>query len=240
MEKNTQLSASKINSFKTCRLQYYAGYILGMRGPTHPSAKLGSAIHKILEDLVKNKKLPDIRKTCDEFEVDDHDFPLVKSLLKKTLNNGYLTDVKYNIGVEHRFKHHVSDDLVISGSIDRLDIKDNVAIIIDLKTGKHPFTSKELKNNYQSKIYNIAITKEFPDIAEIHVIFWFLKTQERQIVTISKEQTTKDIDDILNINKDICAMEIPPAPTKNKYCMYCVYMDKCPIFRKEITLKPSF
>lgn len=241
MEKNTQLSASKINTFKTCKLQYYASYVLGLKGPSHPSAKIGSAIHKILEELIKTKTLPDFRQICTTFEVDEAELPLIKSIIKKTLNNGYLNDAKYNIGVEHRFKHHLTDSLVISGSIDRLDIKNNSAIIIDLKSGKHPYTKKELKNNYQSKIYNIAVTKEYPDIADINVIFWFVKSQERQLVTITKSQTEQDILELIEINNDICKIDGPPEPTKNKYCAYCVYVDKCPLFNKMSTgLKPSF
>lgn len=54
-----RLSASQIDLFTDCRRKWAYRYIAGIKAPPHPSAALGSRVHKVLEDWLTSSVLPD-------------------------------------------------------------------------------------------------------------------------------------------------------------------------------------
>ena len=226
------LSASKIKTFQTCPLQYYAKYELKLKEPPSKAANLGTAVHEVLELLLKTHQMPSIKEICDKYEVADADRDLVKKLVVSTLKNNYLDNSKNTHDLEYKFELDIQDGIKILGYIDRLDINDDIATVIDIKTSKYPFTKKELKNNIQSKMYAVAVSMLFPEIKKINTIFWFVRNQERQII----ENHLPDCDvykqEIIDIHNEILNTEAPPVPKKHKWCGWCVYNDQCPLFQK--------
>lgn len=245
------LSASKLATFFTCALQYHAKYELKLREPQGDAAKFGSAFHKIMELLVQTKKCPDINAIATEHGVTEKTSDLVK-LTKSTLTNGYLDNFKNIDGVEKKFDMIIrGTDTKVRGVIDRLDLEldKNYAMIIDLKTSNHAFTKKELAANIQAKIYAAAIKRMYPNITKIDMIFWFVKSQKRQLVEFNDdtiEIVEKELTDVVHNIKSVTN----PSPCENKYCKYCVYYDKCPLFNRPLsannrdgsvqTIVPSF
>jgi len=237
-----RLSASKISTFKTCPLQYYAKYELKLRDEAGPAAWVGTAVHSVLEYIVKHKKVPDIKAICIANKV-PNEIKLVKDLALKTIKNGYLVKPEIIVDVEYEFKVQLNDKVQLYGFIDRLDIEGDKATIIDIKTGKKPYTKKELANNYQAKLYSIACKKDFPEIKTIDVIFWFVRNQERQLLEFNLSDIKKFETEVISIYNDI-EQCVEPMPTKFKWCSYCIYNDQCPLFKPSngegLKLKPSF
>ena len=230
------ISASSLQTFRECPLKYHVTYELKIRGDTHPSALIGHAVHKVLELMSVSKTVPDIKKICDECKAPMYDE--VGTLVKNALKQGYLSNLGSMVGAEHAFKIPFIDDVCINGIIDRLDIDNerNRSTIHDIKTGKIPYTKKELEENYQAMLYNIAVRRKYPDIDEVNVIFWFVRKKERRLCTFVKKQTEGIEEKIKNVYRAIIETE-KPKPTKNNFCKWCVYYDKCPLFKKtELTV----
>jgi len=241
MYTGSRLSATKISTFKCCQLQYYAKYELKMRDDAGPAAWFGTAVHTVLERIVKDKKVPDIAAICKENKVTDTDG--VKNLVTKTIQNGYLAKPDIIVDAEYEFDINLDKDVEIYGLIDRLDVDGEQATVIDIKTGKKHYTKKELATNYQAKMYALAVQQNFPKVKNIDVIFWFVRKQERQLLQFTLDDCKADKKDIIGIYHEIKNIK-DPVPTKYKYCSYCVYNDKCPLFKPStgngIDLKPSF
>lgn len=227
----SRISTSKINTYQQCPLKYKVLYIDKVKDVSHPSAFVGMAVHKVLELLVKERTLPDIKKICTEYNV-MYELDLVKELVKKTIKNNYLANFECIKDVEYKFDCMLSNNITrVVGIIDRLDIINNKAVIIDIKTGNKPYTKKELKDNIQSKIYHLAINRLYPDLDVIDVIFWFVKKQERQLVTLTKAEAYETERSIIKIDDEIRGLT-EYVPKKNKYCTYCVNYHNCPLFKK--------
>ena len=240
MKEPKTLSASRYSLFKECQLKYHAVYDLGMKGETHPSAKIGSVFHAAMEQAVKDGVIPDkefIRASCVKFQIPESSqesaITEVTELAEKTVKNGYLDGIGNCIGTEYSFDVKLSDDkTVISGFIDRLDKIDNRYSIIDLKTGWVPYTVSELDNNAQAKIYDLAIRKQFPDVDQVELIFWFVKSQKRIFKTFDIDRSVKHEAELIAARAEIISIT-EPKPTINKYCEYCPFATKCPAYSEK-------
>lgn len=225
------LSASSISCFLQCPLKYYASVELKLKEEyKHPSAIVGQAVHKVLEKLVKDKVLPDVKLICESYEIVKSE-KLVKDLVKNAINLGYLKNISYLVDVEYSFKLPFGEGTNLVGFIDRLDKKDDEIIIHDIKTNYKKYTKEELKENYQAKVYNIAMRKVFPDVKKVDVLFWFVKCKDRQLCSFSEEQTAIDEVKVKDIREKIINTH-KPKPIKNKYCDWCVYYKHCPLFNE--------
>ena len=226
-----KLSASLISTYKQCPLKYKAQYIDKLKSETHPSALIGTSVHEALELIVKTKKSPNIKEICEKHKTNE--VKLVTKLVQDTLKNRYLDHFERIHDVEYKFDFALKDgETEIIGFIDRLDFEsDEEAIIIDLKSSKKKFTKKELENNYQAKMYDLAVKRNFPKVKKCKVIFWFVRTQERQLLTFTNEHK-KFEDELIEIRKEIIANE-EPTPNENNFCMWCVNYQNCPLFKMD-------
>lgn len=242
-----RLSASKLSTYCQCPLKYYAGYILKLKEPPGAAAQFGTTFHKIMEELIKNvknpaieKKTPDIAEIikANKLENPVTSFEELKTLVKNTITNGYLSEIKYNHGVECSFEFALKDnsEITMMGLIDRLDIKphENTALIIDLKTSKKPFTKKELASNLQAKIYAVATARKYENLDKFDIIFWFVRTQNRQLIQLTRKDIDKIETELVDLKNKI-ANDNNPQPIKNKYCSYCVYYNDCPLYSTKST-----
>lgn len=234
----TSFSYSQIETYDNCPLRYKYQYVLKI--PTLPSgvaASFGSTIHKALQKFYKDKKenIPvDLEKLV--FYMNESWIPLGYTSKKyedkmrheggKSLTDFYNTFHNENIEVldlEKFFKIKITDDIVISGVIDRVDKigKDKIEIV-DYKTGKMP-EEKKLKKNMQLAIYALAATdKNFygKKLEDVSLSLYYLQENKK----ISIEKTDKDIHDLKAEIRKI-AEEINHHDFKAKPSMMC---DFCP------------
>lgn len=230
------ISASLLGTFEQCELKYHAIYDLGIREEKeekHPAARVGSAVHSVLEKIIQDKKVPNIQKICEKELVEPDDIKKVKQFVKNAVNTGYLYNLENVVDVEYYFKlTNIVEGIPVKGFIDRLDIDGDKALVIDIKTNRKAYTQKELKNNWQAKIYTIAVRKRFPQVKEVDTIFWFVQPKERKIITIMPEQSEKDEKELVKIYNKICKIN-KPKPKKNSFCKWCLYKEECPLFKKK-------
>lgn len=224
------MSATKLQTYLTCPLKYYALYELGIEEQMWPSTTIGIVTHRIMENITKDRKVPDIEGMCAKYRMYSNEVELVKKLVRDTVSNGYFTSHRDIYGCELRFKYEL-DNIKISGVIDRLDKIGDTVRIIDLKTGKVPYTPEELDNSCQKKIYAVAAGRMFDDVRNMEVIFWFVRNQVIQNIKITDDMISQYEKDIAGIVRKI-SEDDSPAPVKNKYCTICCYRKiGCPLYK---------
>jgi RecB family exonuclease len=142
------VSPSQISTFRSCKRQWYFQSILGIRAPQKPSAALGEAVHKQLEDYILNGTPPDKSSEAGKIASKGLGF----------LPPAEQCDVELNIGEHPAGKALAIEGIQVTGRIDLLRWK-NVGMpeVLDHKTTSNPayaLTEAELHNDPQMLIYS--------------------------------------------------------------------------------------
>ncbi|MCR4276884.1 MAG: PD-(D/E)XK nuclease family protein, partial [Candidatus Roizmanbacteria bacterium] len=235
-------SYSQLNSFKTCPLQYKYLYVLKI--PTLPtdSASFGTSIHKTLQDFYiefikdkkinKNKLLEIYKKTWVPIGYSSvaHESRMKKEG-EKILNNYFDKYHSKNInvlGLEKLFKIKISNDIFLTGKIDRIDgRKGNEVEIIDYKTGKKP-SERELTKSLQLSIYALAAHDKNmfnKKLSDINLTFHYLQTQENITLKKTEEELIKTKENIIEMVEEIKKNKFPATP--GKHCDFCSFKIIC-------------
>ena len=215
-----------------------------MKIPTLPtaSASFGTTIHKTLQnfynEFIKNKKINKIKliKIFKEnwiptgYSSRAHEERMKKEG-EMILNNYF--DKYHNsslniLGLEKLFKIRISEDIFLSGKIDRIDkLKNNEIEIIDYKTGKKP-AERELLKNMQLTIYSLAAQDKNSynkKLADINLTFYYLQTPEKITLKKNMEDLSKTKDEIIQIVTEIRKNEFNPNP--GRHCDFCSFKIIC-------------
>lgn len=236
-----KISASAIKTFEKCQLEFYAIYVLKVEPvQPHPNTVMGSAIHAMMEEasnqMIAARKQNDTlfvdpmlfkQKACDEFKVERNLYPTIDELVENAKRWGYFRNINKTAGCEIEIGFPLPDGTWVKGFIDRLDLDLPNADIIDLKTQKNSFSTEELENNWQAKIYNIGARRLYPELTgKTTVSFWVLR---HMVQRITMTQTDAELD--YQLLKDKVA-EIKacndPQPNPSPLCQWCPYVKQCP------------
>jgi RecB family exonuclease len=242
-ERQIRASASSLDTFRNCPLEYTYKYVLGIATASGPQAMVGTITHDILERFFDPTSTADrspdrLRELFDERWNDD-DFPYlaqaaeyratVWAMLENVLAREAL-DPAQVLHVEYPFAIPLGD-YTLSGKIDRIDIHQTatrtVLGVVDYKTGaaKHGAAADSL----QLGVYFLAVKRD-PTLAEIgeptSLALHFLKTDElqHQLVHSDLEQEWEAL--ILDTLQTIATGE--HAPSAEASCAYCEFGRVCP------------
>lgn len=231
------LSASRIKTFEQCQLKYHALYDLNLVETSHPLALMGSAVHLMFEKATRVRMgacagsqdpMSYKAEACKEFSVPVEFWTLIDELVKNCVDWGYFRNIARTKGCELELNCQLADGTPVKAIIDRLDIWEDKAEIIDLKTQQKQFEPEELVGNRQARIYNWAARKSFPEATgKTTVSFWVLRHQVQKVY-LTAEDAARDENELMEKAKEIrnCA---EPKPSPSALCQFCVYKDKCPM-----------
>jgi RecB family exonuclease len=227
------LSASLIKTYKQCPMKYKAVYEMELpEDEPHPLTKMGSAVHKMFEMSTKARVAGDLEsdpfafkaEAVKEFGVDSNLSGLVDELTNNALRWGYFRLVGRTVGVELEFEFQLPDGTKVTGYIDRLDLLTPGADIIDLKTQKKAFEPDELTDNWQARIYNVAVRKKHPEVTgKVTVSFWVLRHHVQRVWLTSHDAAADEIR-LVEMANEIRACKDPETNTSG-LCQYCPYKD---------------
>jgi DNA helicase-2/ATP-dependent DNA helicase PcrA len=240
------LDYSRIQTFKSCPLHYKAKYILNLSTPPSASSTFGNIIHKTLKDYYENlirSNPQDIHKLLDaNWEHKGFGDPRRESLFVDKAHDMLqrFVENKSNfsslpIKLEEPFKFKLSENLIIGGKIDRLDVtSDNKLHIFDYKTTseKNQLDESEAASDLQLSVYALASTnlKHYPfnrKPQEILLSLYYLDTGERIDTTRTIDQLGAAIGEILDVQKQITESDFHCS--KSYICKEgkCDYYDLC-------------
>jgi len=237
------LSRVRIESYLSCALQYWYGYISKLQVPRGYSLVYGTAIHKAVEEFYKYKirdKLPLLDQliqvlenswVAEGFLTAEHERQLLLNA-RRVIGDFYQREKGKKlkgVEVEKTFRF-VEDRVIIRGRIDYLEDNGKVTIL-DFKSTQDIDEEKgvdRVKQSIQLKIYALAyqkMTGKLPDLVGLHFL------DNGLISTIKPNQ--KFVDDALNAIKvtaaGIRAANFKANPKEGAFtCKYCSYNRICP------------
>lgn len=235
--KLTMLSYSRLRTFEECQLKYHAIYELKLEDEAHPLGTMGTAVHQAMEIstrarmLRRHEALWDplrlIERVCSKHRVEKDLRPLAAELVQNALRWGYFNKVSNAGGCEEYFIVELADGTKVRGYIDRLDFGEQTDIL-DLKTQKRLFSQEELNDNWQARIYNVAVRKAHPGKVSdrLTVSFWMLR-HEVQRVSLTSLDAERDERRLIEKADEIRECT-DPRPNPTPLCQWCPYCDECP------------
>lgn len=235
-----KISASSVKTFEQCPRKYFYTYIEKEPRKHWDHLDVGNLAHNTLElfheRIIRNeRKGLSLQKLMGEcFSVSRVKFPkLSDDLVQETKDmlieylgtikgKGKMPTVK---SVEQPFVFNITDDIIIRGYIDRVDVlPDGTLHIVDYKTTKN----KKYLNDFQVLVYGLWLREQYPNIDKFKGSYILLRHGSSYMsydfvmddVLKVKEQLIKYANGIRNENL------WTPIPTF--LCGWCDFQKVCP------------
>lgn len=254
MAKNIKLSATRINTFLSCKQKYWFSYYKKLPKVANPSFKLGLAVHESLElagNIWKEKESfskADRKKILDMYDevsvregVEDYDVHIEgRNLVKKRLND-FISGKKI-IGLEIKFgfwgpdggQKIVSDlGVPLMGAIDKVEEYDeDTVLIIDYKTSKTAPTALQMKTDVQLSLYDLVARKMFPQYKRVILALDLLKSE--MLYTYRTAEQREVFEQYLKAVYDqmLSLKEEEVKASLNMFCPWCDFKDYCSTYQK--------
>ncbi len=239
--KLVHLSASRINTFEQCELKYHAKYERELpEPPPHPNTILGNALHEMFEKatISRMRGAPEAMRqpvyymgaAFEKYQVKLGATEVAVKLIGDAIQWGYFRNVSRTVDCELSFNFELPDGTPVTGIIDRLDVWDDTADVIDLKTGAHMDSDDKLERSWQGRIYNIAVRRKHAIGDGLTVSFWFLRHQVKKL-WLTEHDAERDEQRLMEVAKTIRACS-DPKPTSSGLCKWCPLYGECPAARQ--------
>ncbi len=260
----TLYSHSQISTYLTCQLKYRYHKVdridtEKVKDTIHIA--LGNAVHETLEWLYKRvglKNIPTLEVFLKQYKLlRDQHLKMVELIYNEEvesmtegmyqrgvdgLKRYYLTyhpfDQAITMAMEQKVSINFDNDIQFTGFIDRFDLKDRTAYIVDYKTNQK--LSPDAKDQIfdQLSLYGLGVLQEYGrkfDKVIARVIYIGLQKEDSREVTpeiieqvklkyaVVAEEIEKKKDQYLQW--DINVFE----PTKGPHCDWCNYQQICPL-----------
>ncbi len=211
-------SVTELNVYRKCPLLYkylYIDKIPQLYFETE-EAQIGSVIHKVIEEYIRNKKRINIKAYFTELsKIEGISTEKIK-IWQKDLNNIFnlfLDERIENIvAVECPFNLVLKNDIIVKGIIDRIDITEDGYVIIDYKTGK--ILNIE-EYGFPMNVYILGAEEVLDYRPVMKSFIYFLKEKKRYL--IKREPDIKS--QILEIIGAIENKIFSPAGIRCKSCI---------------------
>jgi DNA helicase-2/ATP-dependent DNA helicase PcrA len=245
-----QLSASAIECYCKCPMQYLLQNLWSIRGGPRASMTFGSVMHTTIKEfaggMAKRGKFPieDVMAVYDrEWSSmgfpDDYQEEEYRKAGREQLENfhcAYVASPPDMLHQEKSFELHLDHDVIVKGRMDQVNRLGSKGVeIVDYKTGK-PKDAKKAKDSLQLSVYALA-AEEVLELKPERLVFHNLTTNE----AISSERDAKALvktkQIIYEVAGQIRAGEFPAKPSF--LCVYCDYKPLCPAHEQLISIQPA-
>lgn len=175
-------SYTRINTFKSCELQYFYSYILKEPQDFGAAALLGNVLHSALEITIENGEPISLSELLQNYALAKNELDpdeLIPSDLVQD-GEGMLRDyVDDHPGEIEVYAKELPFSFVLgparfNGFIDFVSVHDTYVRIRDFKTGKREVTYENIPTDLQLGIYALAMKRLFPD-KDIHAELYYLR-----------------------------------------------------------------
>jgi len=233
------LSATLIESYETCPLQFKIGRLWNVPGEVAAQMQYGNVIHTLLRDYYESLRagrpkgeaemLQGLRDSLAAAGMSD---PVQRDLYEKEGTKQLREFVRLQqaappvevIGTERGFEITLAG-VRVKGRLDRIDrIAGNRVAIIDYKTGK-PRTPQHADNSLQLSIYALAAREKWNYDAE-RLVFYNLADNTEVASKRGPQQLEETCQRVAEVAAAIAAGNFDPTP--GFHCGWCAYRHLCP------------
>jgi RecB family exonuclease len=245
-ERAIRLSFSRVDTYRTCPLQYRFSYVDRLPSEPSPNLSWGSSLHAALETWW-DQKLPEpppievlLQALYDNW--DDAGFAgmerdeklrwyrWAQDVLHRH-HARYSDGYRPAVACEEWFELDLGDEITVVGSIDHVARTDSGGIgIVDWKTNRKAKTRKVVASSLQLAIYALAARELWGQDPE-WVALDFVVPGVRVAVDRAEIDTESAVATIREVADLIRAEAFEPAPTP--LCPWCDYRSLCPEFAGE-------
>ena len=244
-----QLSASAIETYLKCPMQYLFGNVWKIRGGPHASMTFGNVIHTTIKEFVgelrKRRKVPfeEVAATYerewssagfpDEYQEEEY-----RKAGREQLENFHRSysaappDVLFQ---EKFFELHLEHDVIVTGRMDQVNrIHGKEVEIVDYKTGK-PRDAKKANDSLQLSVYALA-AEDVLELKPERLVFYNLTTNEPVATQRDAKALAKTRQTIAQVADQIRAGDFTAKPSF--LCNYCDFRPLCPAHEQLISIQP--
>ena len=237
-----EFSASKIDLYRRCPLQFKFRYALHVPGQPGAPLEIGAAVHAVLEQMAR-------RRANGESTSEEQALDLLKKHWRydgfdseKRLREGQ--DAAANmirvfmkwdqeaaargaeiVGVEQEFKMDM-DGFKFIGKMDRVDRESNGRYVVtDYKTGKTPTKKSDIVHDVQMNLYALAAKEIYGELPDKTAQLFVLRGKEVSSM-IDEKTLAEEKEAILGMARAILGGEFPAKPSYQA-CHWCDYVQIC-------------
>ena len=245
-----QLSASAIDAYDRCPMQYMFKYVWGIRGGAHAMATFGNVMHRTIKEFVaehgKRKKFL-FEEVCAIYDrewsaagfIDEYHEQEYRKAGREQLevfHRSYCSAPADVLHQEKTFELPLEHDVIVTGRMDQVNRLDgNQVEIIDYKTGR-PKDVKAAAKDLQLGVYALA-AEEVLDLDPVRLVFHNLMTNEAVAATRDAKALKETKEKIAEVADLIRAREFPAKPGFG--CGFCDYKPLCPAHEQLISIRPA-
>ncbi len=270
--KSSRLSATQLETYSECPAKYFFLNRMRLRRPMSFQESyalvLGQSVHLALENACKNKFPLQLENLEQEYQkaleqyVPEHERETAigtilraqfKSISEKVLALEKTLEAYFGPGVpmliEEPFEIEVAG-LKFTGKIDRVDLREGRAVILDYKTGNVDFTPEHIRkgSNFQALLYLLAVQEKVKEPLA-GMLFYDLKVGELRRGLLIEEEVSKEakkfvtrghtlsldkfyslsldgLEKIKSLAAEIAQGSFQPAPSATS-CGYCEASGMC-------------
>jgi DNA helicase-2/ATP-dependent DNA helicase PcrA len=245
-----QLSASAIETYQRCPMQYLLGNVWRIRGGPHAMMTFGSVMHNTIKEfttLVRERRKVPFSEVAAIYErywssagfPDDYQEAEYRKAGIEQLENFHRTYMAAPPDLLHQekfFELHLDHDVIVTGRMDQINrTGENEIEIVDYKTGK-PKDAKKAADSLQLSVYALA-AEEALDLHPSRLVFYNLTSNEpveteRDTKALAKTKLT-----IAGVADQIRAGDFAAKP--GFHCGYCDFKPLCPAHEQLISIRPA-
>jgi len=241
-------SFSRLKTFNQCPLRYRYRYLKGLKEAFRSiETFLGTAVHDVLQWLYEQRNLaatPEIEATLDEFarrwnaswtnnvtvvrlsDSPDEAFRIGRQMLERFHRGALQRDRSATVGLERRYSHRLSDDVVFTGFADRVGRTENgLLFVVDYKTSKSEGDPSEFSEGLQAPLY-VACALLQDDDEEALAGYHYLRHGTTRWQRINRARGSELFDRFLALADEANrAAEFPAKP--GVLCAWCGFNHIC-------------
>ncbi|MGH9866362.1 MAG: RecB family exonuclease, partial [Candidatus Acidiferrales bacterium] len=245
-----QLSASAIETYKSCPMKYLLQQVWGIRGGPQAAMTFGSVMHLTIREFVreirKDRRVP-FEEVAGIFErewsaagyQDDYQEEEYRKAGREQLQafcESYSRAPADVLHQEKAFELPLDPNVVIIGRMDQINrLEAREVEIVDYKTG-NPKRAKQAEQSLQLSLYALA-AQEVLELGPERLVFYNLTTNEAVATTRDAKSLKKAKEAVAEVADLIRAAEFPARP--GFICRYCDYRPICPAHEHLISIQAT-
>ncbi|HEV2341574.1 MAG TPA: ATP-dependent DNA helicase [Candidatus Acidoferrales bacterium] len=242
-----QLSASAIETYRSCPMKYLLGQVWGIRGGAQAAMTFGNVMHTTIREFVREIRkqrqvtfsevaaIYDREWSAAGFQ-DDYQEEEYRKAGREQLQafcESYSREPADVLEQEKGFELPLDPDVVIIGRMDQINRLGAKRVeIVDYKTG-NPKREKQADQSLQLSLYALAAQEVLGYDAE-RLVFYNLTTNEAVATTRDAKALKKAKDTVAEVADQIRAGEFPAKA--GFVCRYCDFRPICPAHEQFISI----